>query len=161
MANTDTIPNHEFVIIIEYLKIIKPASISELFNQFLTWMAQKVIVQLNLDLLFAKYYKEKLESQLKNREIYTTDHILTELTRLQLFTNWIFHKKTAPTNLFPFTPLSSFLFLSLLLLFTVNSPIPLVFSYNLFCSPLNSEQEVSPCFPFISLSSVDKMESSS
>lgn len=37
--------------------------------QFLIWIAKKVLAQSNLDLLLTKYYKKRLESQLKNRKI--------------------------------------------------------------------------------------------
>ena len=161
MADTDTIPNHEFVIMMEYSRIIEPAPTFELPNQFLVWVAQKVIAQSDLDLLLAEYYKERLESRLKNRETHTTDHISTELTGLRLPTDWISHKKTAPANSFPLTPPSSPLSLSLSLPSTVNSPIPLVSSHNLSCSPIDPEREVSPCLPLVSPSSVDKMEPSS
>ena len=142
----------------EYSKIIKPASIFKLPNQFLVWVVQKVIVQLDLDLLFVEYYKERLESQLKNRGTHRTNHISTELTGLQLPTDWISYKKTAPANSFPLTPPSSPLFLSLLLFSIISSLIPLVFSYNLSCSPFDLEQGISPCLPLVSLSFVDRME---
>ena len=75
--------------------------------------------------------------------------------------DWIFYKKTAPTNSFPLTPPSLPLFLSLLLPSIVNSPIPFVSSYNLSGFPFDPEQEVSPCLPLVFLSFVDKIEPSS
>ena len=87
MADTNTIPKYEFVIMMKYSRIIEPAPTFELPNLFLVWVAQKVIAQSDLDFLLTKYYKERLESRLKNKEKYRTDHILTELTGLRLPTN--------------------------------------------------------------------------
>ena len=142
----------------KYSRIIEPAPTFELSNQFLVGVAQKVIAQSDFDFLLAEYYKERLESQLKNRETYTIDHISTELTRLRLPTDWISHKKTALANSFPLTSPSSPLSLSLSLPSTVNSLIPLVSSHNLSCSPLDPKREVSSCLPLISPSSVHKIE---
>ena len=46
--------------------MIEPAPTFELPNQFLVWVAQKVIALSDLDLLLTEYYKERLEPRLKN-----------------------------------------------------------------------------------------------
>lgn len=54
-------------------------------NQFLVWVAKKILARCDLDLVLAEYYKKRLESRLKNRERDTNESILTkliELTRL-------------------------------------------------------------------------------
>lgn len=39
-----------------------------LHNQFLIWMAGKILAYCDLDLVKTEYYKEKLDFQRKNRE---------------------------------------------------------------------------------------------
>lgn len=158
VANTNTIPNYKFGIMMEYSRNMEPTPTFELPNQFLIWVAHKVIAQSDFNLLFVKYYKERFESQLKNKETHTTNHISTELIGLQLPTDWISHKKTALANSFPLIPPSLSLFLSLLLPSTINSSIPLISSHNLFCSPVDPKQEVSPCFPLVCPSFVNEIE---
>ncbi len=171
MADIDTILNYKFVITMEYSKIIEPAPIFELPNQFLVWVVQKIIAQSDLDLLLTKYYKERLESRLKNRED-TIDHIPTdylstestksiESTKLRTPTDCFPIIKPLPEKSFPLTPPPSPLSLSLSLPSTVNFLTPLVSSHNLSCSHLDAEHEVSPRLPIVTPSSVDKMESSS
>ncbi len=167
MANINTIPNHEFVITMEYSIIIKTALTFELPNQFLVWMAQKVIAQSDLNFLLTKYYEMRLESQLKNRKD-TIDHILTDyllikstkLTKLQRPTDCVSIIKPLLEKFFPFTFPPSLLSLSLSLPSTVNFLTPLVFFYNFFCPHLDPKRKVSFCFPIIISSTVDKMVSS-
>ena len=78
-------------------------------NQFLVWVAKKVLAQSDLDLVLTEYYKERLESRLKNRETHANGLILTESTestRLQIPTDWTSYTKpssTRPTS-FPLSP---------------------------------------------------------
>ena len=53
-------------------------------NQFLVWIAKKVLAYCDLDLVLTDYYKERLESQLKNKETYTNEDNLTKSTKLLL-----------------------------------------------------------------------------
>lgn len=48
-----------------------------LSNKFLIWVAAKFLANYNLNLLLAEYYKEVLESQLKNEEIQTYAYIIS------------------------------------------------------------------------------------
>lgn len=141
MANIDTISNNKFVIAIKYSKIIGPALTFELPNQFLVWMAQKVIALSDLNLLFTKYYKEKLEPQLKNRKTNTTNHQLTEsieLIELQLLTDWTLIIKPSFAKLFPLTTPSS-----LLLLYpSDNFSALLILFHNFFYPHLNPERKI-------------------
>ena len=74
-------------------------------NQFLVWVAKKVLVQSDLDLVLTEYYKDRLESQLKNRETSINDNNLTELTastiktHLPVSINWITPAKLSLTRL--------------------------------------------------------------
>lgn len=60
-------------------------------NEFLIWVAAKLLVYCNLNLLLTEYYKEILESRLKNRETRTHANInskkLTVNSRLNLTTD--------------------------------------------------------------------------
>ena len=94
-------------------------------NEFLIWVAAKVLANCNLDLVLTEYYKESLESQLKNRDthIRTNAHAsteptestdLTESTHLRLPTDWTADTKPSSTRSshpLPTPPLSP-LFLS-------------------------------------------------
>ncbi len=126
-------------------------------NQFLVWVAQKVLAQSDLDLLLTEYYKERLESQLKNREKYTTDHISTEsteLTGLQLLTD-------CSSNIKPLSAKSFLLTLPLLplsLILSINLSIPPLPSYKHSCLYFDSKREVSPCYSIVTPSSVGTME---
>ena len=70
-------------------------------NQFLVWVAKKVLAHYDLDLVLTDYYKERLESQLKNRETHTNENNSTESTELLLPThlpvpiNWISPSKSS------------------------------------------------------------------
>lgn len=103
-----------------------------------------MVVLLDLDLLLIKYYKKRLEPQLKKKEIYITDHTLiklTKLTGLQLPTNWASFKNLSPENLFPLTPLTSLL--SLLSL--VNFFACLVPYHKPFCCHFYPKCSISSC----------------
>ena len=87
-------------------------------NEFLIWVAAKVLPNCNLDFVLTEYYKERLESRLKNRETRMKAHISTEHTEstdltesayLQIPTDWIADTKLSPTRPFhlPLTPLLS------------------------------------------------------
>ena len=80
MTDIATIPNNEFVIAMEYSRIIEPAPTFELPNQFLVWVSQKVLAQSDLNLLLTENYNERLEYQLKNRE--TQMNKITQLNLL-------------------------------------------------------------------------------
>ena len=139
----------------EYSQIIEPAPSFELPKQFLVWVAQKFLARSNLDLLLTEYYKERLESQLKNKKTHTTNHILTEpteLTGLRLPTDWTFNIKPSPAKLFPLTLPPSPLSLPP----SVNFPPPLVSSYN-----LDPERKVSSSYSTVNPSFVGTMEKSS
>lgn len=82
-----TIPNIKSVITMKSTRIMKSAPKFELPHQFFVWVAQKLIVFSDVDLLLIEYYKKRLNPQEKNGKIYTTDHKLTELTKLQLSIN--------------------------------------------------------------------------
>ncbi len=154
----------------EYSRIIKLAPTFELANQFLVWVAQKVIAQSNLDLLLIKYDNERLKSRLKNREDtidhIPTDYLLTESTestkstKLQTPPDYFPIIKPLPEKSFPLTPPPSPLSLSLSLPSTVNFLTPLVSSHNLSCPHLDTKRKVSLHLPIVNLSSVDKMKSS-
>ena len=72
-------------------------------------MAKKVLAQFNLDLVLTEYYKDQLESQLKNRETSINDDNLTKSTastiqtHLSVSIDWIPLAK--PSLLRPFFPL--------------------------------------------------------
>ncbi len=139
----------------EYSRIIKPAPTFELPKQFLVWLAQKFLARSDLDLLLTEYYKERLESQLKNRKTHMTNHILTEPTEstgLRLPTDWTSNIKPSPAKLFPPTPPPS----SLSLPSSVNFLTPLVSSHN-----LDPERKVSSSYSTVNLSSVGTIEKSS
>ena len=87
-------------------------------NEFLIWVAAKVLANCNLDLLLTEYYKERLESQLKNRDTHTQKYAnsteLTDFTRLNIPTVWIIREKPSssrPTSSSFLTPPLSPLFL--------------------------------------------------
>ena len=76
-------------------------------NQFLVGVAEKVLAHYDLDLVLTKYYKERLGSQLKNRETYTKAPVLTEsneLTGLRLPTDWTPRTKPSPLRPSNFPP---------------------------------------------------------
>lgn len=82
-----------------------------LLNYFLIWVAKKLLTLLDLDLLFIKHYKERFESELKNKDIDTKGYRLTkltELTRLRLLTNWNLFTKPPPIRLPSFFLYNSF-----------------------------------------------------
>ena len=115
----------------EYSRIIKPTPTFELPNQFLVWVAQKVLTRSDLDLLLTEYYKKRLESQLKNKEIYMNEDNSTESIVLSLPTHlpvpidWISSLKLSSTK--PFFPF--------LHLFFFRCPF-LLFQLNLYLLPL-------------------------
>ena len=80
VAKNATIPNNKFVISMECLRIMEATPTFALPNQFLVWVAKKVLVQSDLDLVLTDYYEERLESRLENRETHTTEYISTEPT---------------------------------------------------------------------------------
>lgn len=65
----------------ECARMIEPAPTFEFPNQFLVWVAQKVLALSGLDLLLTEYYKERLEPRLEKnkKEIHRADTGLTEL----------------------------------------------------------------------------------
>lgn len=82
-----------------------------LLNYFLIWVAKKLFTLLDLDLLLIKHYKERFESELKNKETDTKGYRLTkltELTRLRLLTNCNLFTKPPPTRLPYLLPYNSF-----------------------------------------------------
>ena len=117
IAKIATIPNNEFVISIEYSGIMEATPTFALPNQFLVWVAKKVLAKCDLDLVLTEYYKERLESRLKNRERHTKKPVpnkLTEPTGLQLPTDWTPCTKPSPLkpSFFPPSPPPSPLSLS-------------------------------------------------
>lgn len=102
-GKNDRIPNTKFTIKIESTTIIKSAIEFKLLNQFLVWVAQKVISLSDLDLLLTKYYKKRLNFQIKNGITNTIDYTLTELTELQLPANWTSYTNLSAANFFPLT----------------------------------------------------------
>ena len=92
-------------------------------NQFLIYVAGKVLVHYDLNLVLTEYYKERLNSQLKNRETYTNEDNSTESTELLLPTHLPilirFHLQSPQQrgHLFPFL-----YFLFLLCLFLLSRP---------------------------------------
>ena len=118
-------------------------------------MAQKFLARSDLDLLLTEYYKERLESQLKNGKTHTTNHILTEpteLTGLRLPIDWTSNIKSSSAKLFPLTPPPSPLSLPP----SVNFPTPLV-SFN----NLDPECKVSSSYSTVTLSSIGTIEQTS
>ena len=86
----------------ECLGMIEATPTFALPNQFLVWVAKKVLAQSDLDLVLTEYYKERLESRLKNRETHTNGLILTESTNstgLRIPTDWIPCTKPSSTRL--------------------------------------------------------------
>lgn len=100
-----------------------------LFNQCLVWVARKISMQSDLDLVLVEYYKDQLEFQLKNKETSIDNNNLTELTvstiqtHLFIFIDWIFLLKFLLIKLYfsLFTPLFSLLFLSFLFIQALSS----------------------------------------
>ena len=77
-------------------------------NEFLIWVAAKALANSNLDLVLTKYYKERLESRLKNRETHLNDVNSTEsavsiTSNLPVPLDWI--SSTKPSLTRPFPPL--------------------------------------------------------
>ena len=141
----------------ESARIIEPVPTFELPNQFLVWVAQKVLALSDLDLLLTEYYKERLNPRLKNeKKIHTTDQTSTELTRLRLPTDWTSRTNLSPATLFSLTPPPSPLSLSP----SVNFPTPLAPYYNPSCLCLNLERNISPGHSAVTPSSVGTMEQS-
>ncbi len=141
MTDIATIPNNKFVIAIKYSRIIKPTPTFELPNQFLVWVALKVLTRSDLDLLPTEYYKERLESQLKNKEIYMNKDNSTESTVLSLLTHlpvpidWISFLKLSSTK--PLFPLPTPLFFPLSFPSLSTKPIPSASCHNnTTCPPL-------------------------
>ncbi len=123
-------------------------------------MAQKVFAQSDLDLLLTKYYKETLKSQLKNREKYTTDYILTESTELnglRLPNDCSSNINPLPAKCFPLTPPLSPLSLTP----SINLSITSSPSHNYSCLHFDPKRKVSPCHFIVTLPSVGTMEQSS
>lgn len=58
-----------------------------LSNQFLVQVVKKLPAQSDLDLILTEYYKDKLESQLKNKKTHMKKEHLTEFTILSLSTH--------------------------------------------------------------------------
>ena len=103
-------------------------------NQFLVWVAKKVLTHCDLDLVLTDYYKKRLESQLKNRETDTKTPVLTELnesTGLQLPTDWTLCTKPSPLrpSYFPPSPPPSPLSLSSNLTLSSATPLTSQFSF--------------------------------
>ncbi len=139
----------------EYSRIIEPAPTFELPNQFLVWVAQKFLARSDFDLLLTEYYKERLESQLKNKKTHTTNHILTEpteLTGLRSTTDWTSNIKPSPAKLFSLTSPPSPLSLPP----SINFPTLLVSPHN-----LDLERKVSSSYSTVTTLSVGTMEQSS
>ncbi len=160
MTNIAIIPNNEFVIAIEYSGIIEPTPTIELPNRFLVWLTLKVFARSDFDLLLTEYYKERLESQLKNRETNTTDHILTEsteMTGLRLPTDCSSNIKPLSVKYFSLTPPLSPLSLTL----SINLSIPPASSYKHSCLYFDPNRKVSPCYSTVTPLSVGTMEQSS
>lgn len=82
VAKIATIPNDEFVISIEYSGIMKATPTFALPNQFLVWVAKKVLAKCDMDLVLTEYYEERLESQLKIRETHLNENKSIEFTEL-------------------------------------------------------------------------------
>lgn len=64
--------------------MIKMASIFMLSNQLLVQVVEKILAYYDFDLILTEHYKERLDFQLKNREIYTNKDNLTEFTILNI-----------------------------------------------------------------------------
>lgn len=130
----------------------------ELPNQFLVWIAQKVLALCYLDLLLIEYYKERLEPRLKNiKERDTTVHmstLLMRLTRLQLSTNWTSYKNFLLANLFLLSLPSS----CLSLLSLVNLPKLLMSYYKPFCLNLGYDLNLFSCSFLVTSTSIGKIE---
>lgn len=143
IAKIGNISNNKFVIAIEYFKIMKVIFIFILFNQFFIQIAKKVFIQSKLYLVLIKYYKKRLESQLKNRKTHINEKNLTKSiilllpTYLFIFFNQISILK--PLLLKP--PFILFIFfLSLLFLFSQLTQFIFYTSYynNIICLFLQS-----------------------
>ena len=98
-----TILNNEFVISAEVLEKMEATPTFALPRQFLVWVAQKVLAQCDIDLVLTEYYKERLGSQLKNRETYTNENKSTEPTVLNASSvpvpsDWISAPKPSSTR---------------------------------------------------------------
>ena len=98
-----TIPNNKFVIFIEFLEMMEAIPTFALPHQFLVWVARKVLAQCDLNLVLTEYYKERLESQLKNRETHTnedksTKPIVLNASSLPVPSDWISASKPSSTR---------------------------------------------------------------
>ena len=109
LAKIATIPNNEFVIAIECLRIMEATSTFTLPNQFSVWVGKKIFAQSDLDLVLTEYYKKRLESRLKNRGTHTNEKnsiesiVLSLPTHLPIPSNWVLTSK--PSSLRPPFPL--------------------------------------------------------
>lgn len=56
-------------------------------NQFLFWVVRKILVYYDLDLVLIKYYKKRLNCQLKNRKTYINEDNSIKFTELLLPTH--------------------------------------------------------------------------
>lgn len=72
------IPNDKFVILIKYFRIIELIFLFILLNSFLVQVIKKFFTKYDLDLILTEYYKKRLESQLKIREIHLNENKSTE-----------------------------------------------------------------------------------
>ena len=130
-------------------------------NQLLVWVAEKVFAHFDLDLVLTEYYKERLGSQLKNRETHTKAPVLTELnelTGLQLPTDWTPRTKSSPLrpSNFPPSPPPSPLSLSpKLTLFSATLLTSLSFSQQSSYPHLSHYSSVESCTPKMTNSTND------
>ncbi len=56
-------------------------------NKFLVWVAGKILLHCDLDLVLTEYYKERLDSRLKNKETNMNEDNPIESTLLSLPTH--------------------------------------------------------------------------
>lgn len=113
LQDNATIPNNGLAIAMECLGMMEATPTLALSNQSLVWGAKNVLAQSDLDFVLTEYFKERLESRLKNRETHmdednsTEPNVLTTTTYLPVLIDWI-----SSTNTFPPFYASSFSFIS-------------------------------------------------
>ena len=88
--------------------MMEATSIFALHNQFLVWVAGKILLHCDLDLVLTEYYKERLDSRLKNKETHmnknnsTESNVFSLPTHLPVPIDWISSLKPSSTRL-PFS----------------------------------------------------------
>ncbi len=94
-------------------------AIFALLDQFLDWIDMQVLIGFDFDLVLTKYYKETLESPLKNKKIHKpANNSSTDFTQREILTDWKFIENISARRTTQYTySTPSFSYISLLPLF--------------------------------------------